>query len=121
MKKLFLVGFAGYPLLEMLYRGRTHYSMALAGGLAACFIGRVSRLRGTLPVKACLCGLGITALEGAFGLIWNRRHQIWDYRRQPLNWRGQVCVRFTALWCALSTGMLTVLQRIERHEKRRRM
>lgn len=114
MKKLFLVGFVGYPLLEMAYRGRTHYSMALAGGLATTLIGRVSRMRGGLPAKACLCGLGITAIEGACGLIWNRRHQVWDYRRQPLNWRGQVCAGYTTLWCLLSVGMLAVLQHANR-------
>lgn len=119
MKKLFLVGFTGYPLLELLYRRRTHYSMALAGGLAACFIGRISRIRASLPVKACLCGLGITVIEGAFGLIWNRQHQVWDYRDQPFNWRGQVCVKFTALWCLLSAGLLVILHRSEPHKKRR--
>lgn len=110
MKRHFLVGFVGYPLLELAYRGRTHYSMALAGGLATSLIGRVSRVRGSIPAKACICGLGITAIEGAFGLIWNRQYGVWDYRRQPLNWRGQVCAKYTALWCVLSGGMLAVLE-----------
>ena len=32
MLKTFLVGAVGYPALEMLWRRRTHPSMALAGG-----------------------------------------------------------------------------------------
>ena len=51
---------------------------------------------------AVLCGAGVTAIEAACGLLWNRRHQVWDYRRMPLNWRGQVCLPYTALWCLLS-------------------
>ena len=44
----------------------------------------------------------LTAIEAACGLCWNRRHQVWDYRRMPLNWRGQVCLPYAALWCLLS-------------------
>jgi len=36
-----------------------------------------------------------------------RQHQIWDYRRMPLQWRGQVCLPYTALWCLLSAAVLT--------------
>ena len=37
----FLIGAVGYPALEVLWRGRTHPSMALAGGLGAAMIHRV--------------------------------------------------------------------------------
>lgn len=104
--KAFLIGAVGYPLLELCWRGRTHFSMALAGGAGAALLHRARCLRLPLWCKSLLCGLGITGIEAACGLVWNRHHQVWDYRRLPLNWRGQVCLRYTALWCGLSAAWL---------------
>ena len=44
MKKnslLFLVGSCAYPTLEMLWRGYTHSSMALAGGVCMVLINKI--------------------------------------------------------------------------------
>ena len=106
----FLLGAAGYPVLEMLYRRRTHYSMAIAGGLGACIIRSISRIDASLTTKALLCGTGITGVELLCGLIWNRRHQVWDYRNMPLNLQGQICLPYTLLWCALSLCMLPLMR-----------
>ncbi len=114
MLKSFLTGAAGYPLLEILYRGRTHYSMALAGGAGLCLIRLISRLRLPVLMKALLCGSGITAIELLCGLIWNKDHRVWDYRRLPLNFRGQICLPYTLLWCGMSACLLLA----ERHAKR---
>lgn len=114
MLHMFLLGAAGYPLLELLYRRRTHYSMALAGGASAVLIRSVSRMKICLPVKAALCGLGITGVEALCGCIWNREHQVWDYRRLPLNWKGHICLPYSLLWCTLSTGMLIVMNRLKK-------
>lgn len=105
--RMFLLGAAGYPLLELCWRGRTHPAMALAGGLSCALLGRLNRTALPLGAQALLGGCGITALEGLIGLHWNRQHQIWDYRRMPLQWRGQVCLPYTALWCLLSAAVLT--------------
>lgn len=109
MLKTFLVGAVGYPALELIWRRRTHASMALAGGAAMLLIRRVSRMKGGLLPRSLLCGAGITAIEYAVGRLWNRDHRIWDYRRQPLNLHGQVCLPFSLIWCALSAGVLAVM------------
>lgn len=98
----FIIGALGYPLLELCWRGRTHISMAMAGGVSGSMLHRVSRKKGPLCLKALLCGLGITGIEAACGLVWNRRHQVWDYSSLPMNWRGQVCLSYTLAWCGLS-------------------
>lgn len=98
----FLIGAAGYPLLELAYRGRTHYSMAIAGGLSMLLIRRMAKTRCAWPVRILACGAGITGIEYLCGIIWNRRYTVWDYRHQRLNFRGQICLRFTAIWCVLS-------------------
>ncbi len=103
MVRAFVTGGALYPIIELAYRGRTHYSMALAGGLSACLIRLADKgMRGApLWLKAAACGLGVTGIEYAIGMLFNRRHKIWDYRREPLNLRGQICPKFTLIWCGL--------------------
>lgn len=44
----------------------------------------------------------ITVLELIFGLLVNRNYRVWDYRRMPLNFLGQICLPFTLLWVPLS-------------------
>lgn len=105
----FLLGAAGYPALELLTRGRTHCSMALAGGASTLLIRRISRMRRSLPVRSLLCGAGITAIEYACGCVWNRQYRVWDYRRMPLNFRGQVCLPYSLLWCGLSAVLLAAM------------
>lgn len=108
MKHPFLLGALGYPLLEICARGRTHWSMALAGGASCAAIRRIGQ-SGMHPLgKALAGGLAITGIEALCGCLWNRRHQVWDYRRQPLNWRGQVCLRYSALWCLMAAGILYI-------------
>lgn len=110
MLKAFLLGAAGYPLLELLSRGRTHYSMALAGGLSAAAFRRISRSRTCLPVKALAGGAAVTIIEGLCGLVWNRSHRVWDYRNMPLNWLGQVCLPYTLLWTGFA-GLWMLIDR----------
>ena len=112
--KSFLFGAIGYPLLELAWRGRTHPSMSLAGGLSTMLIHRIGHTRLSLLRKSLLCGAGITGIEAICGLIWNRRHQVWDYRGMPLNWRGQVCLPFSLAWCGLSVVYLLATRAISK-------
>ena len=97
---LFFLGGAGYVLLELLYRGRSHYSMFLAGGVCFLLLGKLEEVEPRLPgVIRPLVGAGIiTMVELAAGLLVNRRYQIWDYRGRPGNFLGQICPAFTLLW-----------------------
>lgn len=105
----FLLGASGYPALELLWRGRTHPSMALAGGASMLLITRVRRVPTCLAGRALLCGLGITGIEYACGLLWNRTYCVWDYRRMPMNLQGQICLPYTLMWCGLSAGALAAM------------
>ena len=107
----FMLGAVGYPLLELATRRRTHYSMALAGGLSTLLIHRLSRTSMRCMTQALLCGAGITAIEYVCGRVWNRDFRVWDYRRVPLNWRGQVCLPYSLIWCGLSAAVLKVMSR----------
>lgn len=113
----FLIGALGYPMLELAYRHRTHYSMSIAGGLSVVLIRRISGMRYNWLAKAVLCGAGITGIEYLCGIIWNRRYTVWDYRREPMNYRGQICLRFTGLWCLLSGAAMLLLPFADTHKK----
>ena len=103
---IFYIGGLAYQLLELLWRGRSHWSMFLLGGL--CF-WLIDLLRHSgLPVAAQM-GLDaamITALELCCGLLVNEALglAVWDYSAMPLNLRGQVCLSYTLLWVPVSVA-----------------
>ena len=101
---LFYLGGAGYMTLEFLWRGRSHGSMFLLGGICFTAIGKLYRFLRRLPVllRGICCGFFITVLELLTGLIVNRHHTVWDYRHQPLNYKGQICPLYTCFWTLLS-------------------
>ncbi len=111
---VFLLGAIGYPLIELAWRRRTHPAMALAGGLAALALRRISKTNRPLRHQALLGGLSITGIEYAIGKLFNRRYRIWDYRNVPFNVHGQICLPFTLVWCALSAAALSFFRLMDR-------
>ena len=101
--KSFLFGALAYPCLEILYRGRTHPAMALAGGFSMLALKKCARLRRAWPMRAFLGALSITGIEYAAGLLFNRRHHIWDYRKQSGHLQGQICPAFFGAWLLLAS------------------
>lgn len=117
MRGAFLTGALGYPALELLWRGRTHWSMAVAGGASMALIRQIGKLPLSRTRRALLCGAGITAVEYAAGRLWNRDFRVWDYRRTPLNVQGQICLPYTLVWCAISAGVLTLTDAAGKRKK----
>ena len=107
---LFGIGGAGYCFLELLWRGYTHPSMALAGGLSFCMIAVIQKYFKPLRfVYRCIAsGLTITLIELIFGGVFNiwLDRGVWDYSLLPFNLGGQVCLLYAVLWCFLSAPML---------------
>ena len=96
---LFGIGGSGYVCLELLWRGRSHGSMFLLGGLCFWILGfmrRVARL--SLALRLFLSAVCVTMLELVTGLVVNRDHQVWDYRGLPFHYRGQICLLYSLLW-----------------------
>ena len=117
MKHPFFAGALLYPAIELAWRGRTHPAMALAGGLAMTGLAKIQKTNRPFLQRVLLGGLMITGIEYAFGRLFNRRYQIWDYRRMPFHVQGQICLPYTAAWCALSAAAFGLLG----HSSRERM
>ena len=113
---LFGVGFVGYPILELIWRGHTHISMAWAGGLSLLLIGLLSTLPLSLPLVALLCTLGIGVIELAIGAYVNLYLGlgVWDYSRLPFSLWGQVCPEYLGLWFLLALPLAFLARLIRR-------
>ncbi|MDO5784356.1 MAG: hypothetical protein Q4P20_04745 [Eubacteriales bacterium] len=113
-KTAILVSFGcwGYPFLEFLWRGWSHWSMALAGGICFGLLGRISdRMHGRHIALRCAAGAAaITSVEFLFGCIFNLglHMQVWDYSNELFNIAGQVCIRYSAIWFFLSAPLMRI-------------
>ena len=115
---LFLVGGLSYNLIELCWRGRTHWSMTLLGGACFHMIGHIfARFACRSRMICCaFSALAVTGAEFLFGCVVNRllRWDVWDYSRMPVNILGQVCLLYSVLWGFLSlpaAWLYRVLQR----------
>ena len=104
---IFLSGGFIYGGIEILYRGNTHPSMFVLGGLSLLWIGGLNRFYGKKPpiFLQMLIGGGIITLgEFLCGIVVNLwlNLDVWDYSKLPFNIMGQICLLFTLIWIALS-------------------
>lgn len=104
---LFAFGGLSYVIIEMLWRGYSHWSMFALGGLCFWVIGLInenSSENTPLFFEMLLGAFFITLLEFVCGYIVNIRLNlnIWDYSDMPYNIMGQICLKYTLLWFALS-------------------
>ncbi len=104
---ILLMGGFIYGAIEILFRGYTHPSMFITGGLCLVWVGGLNsffRKRIPLPVQMLLGGIIITAAEFICGLIVNvwLKMDVWDYSGIPFNIMGQVCLLFLFFWFLIS-------------------
>lgn len=115
---LFLLGGATYSAIELLWRGRTHYSMCICGGLCLCMIYQTgTKLKGVNILKlALICSLFITLIELIFGLIFNMllKMSVWDYSMRNMNFYGQICPIFSFCWFLLSIPTIYICRFIKK-------
>ena len=118
---LFGLGAIGYGLIEILWRGRTHPSMLLAGGISFLGLSKISeKLKNSSLIKKALTAcIFITAIEYFFGILFNviLKRKVWDYSKMPLNIGGQVCALYSFFWFILSLLFIPLSDKI-RHKMR---
>ena len=106
---LWVIGGLLYVLCELVFRGRSHWTMFLVGGLCFWLIGLINEvIPWDMPIwQQCIIGaLIITAVEFVAGCIINiwLGWQVWDYSGLPFNILGQICLPFTVLWSLLAAA-----------------
>ena len=104
---LFFIGGSIYTLFEVLWKGGSHWSMFVLGGICFVIMGLLNEYK--FPWHWCLFRQSVvgacivTVFEFITGCIvnlwlgWN----VWDYSDLPFNLLGQVCLYFFLLWIPL--------------------
>jgi len=105
---LLMVGGAIYTVLELLFRGRSHLSMFLVGGICFVSIGGLNNwFPWEMPIiqQMALSAIIVTVVEFVSGIILNLwlGWGVWDYSNMPFNILGQICLPFTVFWFLLSS------------------
>lgn len=102
-----IIGGFTYVIIEMLYRGHSHWSMFIVSAVAFISIGLINEfISWDMKLwKQMLIGSGIvTVLEFISGYILNIKlgWLIWDYSNVPFNIMGQICLPFSIAWLFIS-------------------
>ena len=103
---LFIIFGFIYCGIEILWRGYTHPSMFVVGGLCGLLVGLINEITPKMPMwLQCLISafiiVTIEFISGCFLNLFLGLH-VWDYSNQPFNLLGQVCLSFTFIWYFLS-------------------
>ena len=101
---VFTAGGLVYGLMELVWRGWTHWSMLLCGGLCLSIMYTLSSFDIAWWLKLLLSAAAITWVEFSAGCIVNLclGWQVWDYSAMPGNILGQICPQFCLLWLIVS-------------------
>lgn len=104
---LFLIGGFTYYGIEIMWRGYSHISMMILGGLAFLLIGFINTYLSWETPLWKQCGIAtviVLVLEFICGCIVNLwlHLNIWDYSQLPLNLYGQICLQYAFAWYGLS-------------------
>ena len=99
---LWYLGGMGYMLLELIWRGWSHGSMFIVGGLCFLLIGNLNTLLPDMPLvmQAVVGAVMVSAVELLSGLLINvyLGLKVWDYSSLPFSFMGQICMGYFFLW-----------------------
>ena len=111
---VFILGGVAYAMIEVLFRGHTHWTMVLTGGACVLTMYMMSGWLLDIPlIASALTGaLIITMYELVVGLIVNIRlgWSVWDYSDMPGNILGQICPTFSTIWFLLCLIFLGIIK-----------
>ena len=109
-----------YSLVEIMWRGYTHWSMMLTGGVCFLILYKLAPLKYPLAVRAILGAVAITAVEFAVGVTVNLifRLDVWDYSMRPLNILGQICPLYSIFWFFLCLAAMPLCRYLQKGYKR---
>ena len=102
-----------YIACELLFRGYSHWTMFIVGGLCFIMVGAINKvLPWTMPIwlQAIIGSVIITIMEFLSGCIINLwlGWGVWDYSNMPFNLMGQICLPFSLLWILLAAPAIVI-------------
>lgn len=103
---IFSFGGIVYGMIEIVYRGYTHWTMLLTGGTCCLSVFKTFIfMKPCSLIKKCVLGsLIITFIEFICGCIVNikLKMNIWDYSNKKMNFLGQICLFNSVIWALFS-------------------
>ena len=104
---LFVIDGSIYIVMELIYRGHSHISMFILGGIVGVLVGGLNNWytwKMSLLFQMGISTIIITCLEYLTGAIVNigLGLNVWDYSNLPLNIHGQICLYFSFVWFFVS-------------------
>lgn len=113
---LFLLGGGGYLAIELAWRGASHWTMFLAGGICLCVLQALAVRPVCLPLAAGAGAAAVSGLEVCIGLACREVLHIvvWDYSAEWGNLAGLVCPRYCLYWFLLCGWVILVLRAARR-------
>ena len=102
-----IVGGISYIIIELLYRGYSHWTMFAVSSIAFILIGAINEIipwEVKLWKQMLLGSIIVTIVEFFTGCIVNLwlKWNVWDYSNLPFNIFGQVCLPFCIAWFFIS-------------------
>ena len=104
---LWLIGGLLYIGIELMWRGYSHWTMFVLGGLCFVFLGWINEVTPwnmPLWMQGLIGTAIITTLEFITGCIVNLwlGWGVWDYSTVPFNVLGQICPLYMVFWIPIS-------------------
>lgn len=122
---VWLTGGIVYYFAEILFRGYSHFSMMICGGLCFLLVGNIGNLILNSKdniiisiIKIMLIGaMIITTLEYITGMIVNVKYnlKVWDYSDMKYNVNGQICLLYSFFWALISLICVYVYNLMEEY------
>ena len=104
---LAIIGGLIYVLIELVWRGHSHWTMFLLGGACFLVLGLINEVIPwdmSLQLQAFMGACIVTALEFLTGCLVNLwlGWGVWDYSGLSGNILGQICPQYFLLWVPVS-------------------
>ena len=103
---IYTIGSFVYSLIEIIFRGHTHWTMVITGGIVFLFLYKIGKLTDNsyYTTQIVIFTVFITLVELILGLLLNKvlKLDVWNYSNRPLNLFGQINLFNSLLWLLLS-------------------
>ena len=95
-----------YYVFEIIFRGFSHWSMFILGGICFLFFyiqGSLLHWEDPLWKQVLRCIVFVTAMDFITGIIVNKwlHMSVWDYSGLPMQLFGQICLPFMIIFSGL--------------------